>query len=443
MPEVSINGQPIKREETLRYLGIVFDRTLCGREHISRVITKARRGLNAVKVMARDRMPQRALALMFDMLVLSQIDYGFGILTLSNTQIKRLEVIQNEGMRAVLGCTRDTSAAAMRYVLGLPNMEERHKLAQVKAFLKVCADPKHPLHGKVGRQVKSRLKRGTEWMTQAVETIEECGLSVDAILRGEAWVAIAGDDRKRYTKVVATLGRECREWPEGATHAEIQTLIEEHCREDELIVYTDGSVQRGTKSGWAFTASRQGVTKLEGAGATELTTSSMCMEVKAITEALKWLSSSGEESATFLTDSMSTLDKIKSGRLYAEWLSSVNSSDLRRLQWIFCPGHAGVKGNERADELAGTALIGGELKLDGPTVSRIVRDHLASRRGEESYTKDLLIEKGVKYGEGRKSNVRDPTRRFTNQLMMETISVNTLRWTLLRRGEEVWVDPSQ
>ena len=88
---------------------------------------------------------------------------------------------------------------------------------------------------------------------------------------------------------------------------------------------------------------------------------------------------------------------------------SIESSDIRRLQWIFCPGHAGVRGNERADELAGTAVIGGELKLDGPTVLRIVRDHLANRRVEESYTKDLLIEKGVKSGEGRKSSMRDPT----------------------------------
>ena len=210
-----------------------------------------------------------------------------------------------------------------------------------------------------------------------------------------------------------------------------------------MIVYTDGSVQRGTKSGWAFTAFRQGVTKQESAGATGLTTSSMCMEVKAITEALKWLSSSKEQSATFLTDSMSTLDKIKRGRMYADWLVSIESSDLSRLQWIFCPGHAGVKGNERADELAGTAVIDGELKLDGPTVLRIVRDHLANKRVEESYTKDRLIENGVKYGEGRKSNVRDPTRRYTNQLMMETISVYTLKWSLQRRAEEVWMNSSQ
>ena len=143
MPDVSINGQAIRQEQLLRYLGIIFDRTLCGKEHISRIITKARRGLNAVKVMARDRMPQRTLVLLFELLVLSQVDYGFGLLTLSKTQIARLDVIQNEGMRAILGCTRDTSASAMRYVLGLPCMKERHKLAQVKAYLKVCADPQH------------------------------------------------------------------------------------------------------------------------------------------------------------------------------------------------------------------------------------------------------------------------------------------------------------
>ena len=70
------------------------------------------------------------------------VDYGFGLLTLSKTQLQRLDVIQNEGMRAILGCTKDTAAAAMRYVLGLPAMKERHKLAQVKAYLKVCADTK-------------------------------------------------------------------------------------------------------------------------------------------------------------------------------------------------------------------------------------------------------------------------------------------------------------
>ena len=109
MPDLTISGQAINRETTLRYLGLIFDRTLSGREHISRLETKARKGLNAVKLMARDGMPQRILCLLFDMLVLSQVDYGLGLLTLSKTQLARLDVIQNEGMRAILGCTKDTA----------------------------------------------------------------------------------------------------------------------------------------------------------------------------------------------------------------------------------------------------------------------------------------------------------------------------------------------
>ena len=208
------------------------------------------------------------------------------------------------------------------------------------------------------------------------------------------------------------------------------------------IIYTDDSVLRGERSGWGFSASRHYITLKEGSGATNLTTSSMCVEIKAITEALKWLCSTEEHQyATILTDSMSTLEKIRGGSLYADWFATIQQSQMMRLQWIFCPGHAGVCGNERADKLAGSAAIEGGLTLDPPTVLSTVRDHLASSREEESFTKEMLVEKGVKFGEGRKSDLRGPARRLSNQLMMETVSMPTLRWTLLRREEELWSNP--
>ena len=35
------------------------------------------------------------------------------------------------------------------------------------------------------------------------------------------------DETESFTQVVATLVRECREWAPGATHAEVETIIEE------------------------------------------------------------------------------------------------------------------------------------------------------------------------------------------------------------------------
>ena len=156
MPEVYMEDKALKREQHLKYLGITFDRSMCGNEHVTRTITKARKGLVALKTMAVARMSQKILAMLFQTLVLSVVEYGFGLLTLSKSQLNRLEVIQNEAMRAILGCTRDTSAEAMRYILGFPTMAERHKLAQVKAFLKVSADENHPLHQKVGNRPPSQ-----------------------------------------------------------------------------------------------------------------------------------------------------------------------------------------------------------------------------------------------------------------------------------------------
>ena len=194
MPPVFIEGKELQRDKSLKYLGITFDRSLCGNLHISRTIVKARKGLVALKTMAAARMSQKILVTLYQALILSVINYGFGLLTLSADQLKRLESIQNEAMRTILGCTKDTSAEAMRYLLGFPTMAERHKIAQVKAFLRVMADIKHPLHSKVGQRPPSRLKRGSEWMTEATGTIEN-SLSLKAfgkVLHGLSLMTIRG-----------------------------------------------------------------------------------------------------------------------------------------------------------------------------------------------------------------------------------------------------------
>ena len=64
-----------------------------------------------------------------------------------------------------------------------------------------------------------------------------------------------------------------------------------------------------------------------------------------------------------------------------------------------------MHGNERAEKLAGSARVMGSFTLDAPTVMSTIRDHLASSNEEPSYTKDVLVQKGVKYGEGRKSEM--------------------------------------
>ena len=73
----------------------------------------------------------------------------------------------------------------------------------------MTGDVRHLLHEKVGREVHSRIKRGTEWMKEASRTISKC-CNVQQV-RNCAWQSVDDD---RFTKVIVTFGCECREWTE-------------------------------------------------------------------------------------------------------------------------------------------------------------------------------------------------------------------------------------
>ena len=59
----------------------------------------------------------------------------------------------------------------------------------------------------------------------------------------------------------------------------METLIDENSRENDAVVFTDGSVKIVEKSGWGYTVRVIDLVVAEGSGAVEITTSSMIMEI--------------------------------------------------------------------------------------------------------------------------------------------------------------------
>ena len=71
---------------------------------------------------------------------------------------------------------------------------------------------------------------------------------------------------------------------------------------------------------------------------------------------------------------MSMLRKIESGLLRRQWVESLRKSVLTRLVFIFVPGHTGVRGNERADRLAESAIVGDGQAMDRADILNVIRD---------------------------------------------------------------------
>jgi ribonuclease HI len=211
-------------------------------------------------------------------------------------------------------------------------------------------------------------------MAQAETTIGQVS-TVETIVKGEEWIN-TGKCMTEYQQVIITLGRECREWANGKADLEIKQLIDDNAGEDDAVIYTDGSVRRGVQSGWGYSARIRGRIIAEQSEAYTTTTSSMRMEVEAVTAALKWLSATQLNRAIIISDSQSMLRKVQNGWLRHEWKAYIEESALLELVWIYCPGHAGVRGNERADLLASKASVVGTLDMDKEDIVKSISDRM-------------------------------------------------------------------
>jgi ribonuclease HI len=230
---------------------------------------------------------------------------------------------------------------------------------------------------------------------------------IETITRGEEWIK-TGKCMTAYQQVIITLGRECREWGNGKADLEIKQLIEDNAGDDDAIVYTDGSVRRGVKSGWGFSARIRGRIVAEQSGAYMTTTSSMRMEVEAVTAAMRWLSETLVNRAVIVSDSQSMIRKVQNGWLRHEWKACIETSALQELVWIYCPGHAGVRGNERADVLASKAPVVGTLDMDRGDILKSIMDRLLEEDTALDESSVLrLHEYGIKRGTSREGRERE------------------------------------
>jgi hypothetical protein len=103
-------------------------------------------------------------------------------------------------------------------------------------------------------------------------------------------------------------------------------------------------------------------------------------------DAITWLSgnTSERDRVVILTDSLSLVNKLQSGRVKKVWLPVLDSISAHT-EIIYIPGHERIRFNERADKLAGAAEPFGNLPLtDGDIVRVLTEAILEKEEGEEN-----------------------------------------------------------
>ena len=101
----------------------------------------------------------------------SVIDYGLSLITMAQTDLLKLDRVQNEAMRVILGTTKDTPTETMRFMLDLPPLQTTQKIEQVKEYFSAVGNPHNPIHETVKDTKGCRLGRGKSWMGQAEDSV--------------------------------------------------------------------------------------------------------------------------------------------------------------------------------------------------------------------------------------------------------------------------------
>lgn len=142
---------------------------------------------------------------------------------------------------------------------------------------------------------------------------------------------------------------------------------------EKIVVFTDGACSGNPgPGGWASIIVR-GHEQVQELGEADPQTTNNRMEIAGVLEALKWIQKKKmTEEIQVYTDSVYVLRGIQQwvwgwarnnwktaeGKevlnqdLWKEFLTFFQSFDRKRIQWFYCPGHAGIPGNERCDEIA-------------------------------------------------------------------------------------------
>ena len=143
---------------------------------------------------------------------------------MSQSNLLKLDRVQNEAMRVILETTKTTPYEAMRYLLDLPSMEAKHKMEQVQFHR---------------AQASRGLGKRVEFMPYYKTLLPE------------------------------NLGTHCHEWPAGKANVEVQMLVEAKSKPHDIVIYMDSSVTRDW-SVWGFMVKHGGKTDFSEKTQTEM-----------------------------------------------------------------------------------------------------------------------------------------------------------------------------
>ena len=146
-PRLILNDTPITNVESIKCLGLFFDKKLTWDIHIKHLATRCKKALNILRCTSSINWgaEREVLINLYRTLVLSKIDYGSIVYSSARrSRIQVLESIQNTGLRLATGAFRTSPITSLEVEAGIPSLSLRRERLMVNYSIAIRAQPWHP-----------------------------------------------------------------------------------------------------------------------------------------------------------------------------------------------------------------------------------------------------------------------------------------------------------
>ena len=146
-----LDNKPVRQDQTVRFLGVTFDRGLTFKPHITDVTGSCSHCISLLRVLSGSPWgsDRKTLLMIFEAYIVSRLQYGSQALAnASPAQLKRLDVVYDRALRIISGVNPTTPTDSLHAELGILPLSLRRMQAGIKYIIKLrCLIPNNPVSG--------------------------------------------------------------------------------------------------------------------------------------------------------------------------------------------------------------------------------------------------------------------------------------------------------